>query len=252
MELKFGQRIFAPRLWSLLLTLAAMAGFSWLGVWQLDRGREKQALITAFERGSEAPVALDGRALDALPRYQRVEASGQYQVDRQILLDNMPGANGSAGFRVLTPLLRPGASRLLLVDRGWVPLGLSRERLPAVPVDTRWRSVTGKLDGLPVPGIRVGTAGTPGDASWPRVLNFPRQTDVEQVLGVPVEPRILLLDAAQPDGYERVWRPAMGFPPARHIGYALQWFAAAITALVLFISLNLRRSQTGEGIDSHG
>lgn len=252
MELKFGQRVFAPRLWSLLLTLAAIGGFSWLGSWQLDRAREKQALLDAFERGSEAQVALNGRALDSLPRYQRVTASGQYQVERQILLDNMPGANGSAGFRVLTPLQRPGAARLLLVDRGWVPLGLSRERLPTVTVDTQLREVTGKLDGLPVPGIRVGTAGTPGDVSWPRILNFPRQRDVEQVLGVPVEPRILLLDPAQPDGYERVWRPAMGFPPARHIGYALQWFAAAITALVLFISLNLRRSQTEEGSQSHG
>ena len=40
--------------------------------------------------------------------------------------------------------------------------------------------------------------------------------------------RIVLLDADLPDGYEREWRPAIGFGPERHFGYALQWFALAV------------------------
>jgi surfeit locus 1 family protein len=108
-------------------------------------------------------------------------------------------------------------------------------------VSPRHRAVSGRLDTLPEPGVRVGTAGVPGDRNWPRVLNFPRQQDVEQALGERVESRIVLLDPAEPDGYERVWRPAMRFGPERHLGYAIQWFALALAVLVAFVALSLRR-----------
>jgi surfeit locus 1 family protein len=51
----------------------------------------------------------------------------------------------------------------------------------------------------------------------------------------------VLLDPAAPNGYERVWRPAMQFGPERHLGYAIQWFALALVALIIFIALSLRR-----------
>nr|MBP7013725.1 hypothetical protein [Steroidobacteraceae bacterium] len=74
-----------------------------------------------------------------------------------------------------------------------------------------------------------------------RVLNFPQQQDIEKVLGASVEARIILLDPAAPNGYERVWRPAMRFGPERHLAYAIQWFVFALVALIIFIALSLRR-----------
>ena len=153
----------------------------------------------------------------------------------------MPSQAGLPGFRVLTPFRREGSERLLLVDRGWVPLGATRQDLPPVFVSPEFRAVSGRLDTLPAPGVRVGDAGIAGDTSWPRVLNFPQQQDLEQALGAKVESRIVLLDPAAPNGYERVWRPAMQFGPERHLGYAIQWFAFAIVALIIFIALSLRR-----------
>ncbi len=73
------------------------------------------------------------------------------------------------------------------------------------------------------------------------MLNFPQQQDIEKVLGAKVESRIVLLDPAAPNGYERVWRPAMQFGPERHLAYAIQWFAFALVALIIFIALSLRR-----------
>jgi len=156
-------------------------------------------------------------------------------------LPRLPSSAGQPGYRVLTPFRREGDPRLLLVDRGWVPLGASRGVHPNVKVGSDFRAVSGRLDGLPEPGVHVGTAGVPGDKQWPRVLNFPRQADIERVLGAKVESRILLLDPAAPDGYERVWRPSLGFGPERHLGYAIQWFVLALVALVAFISLSVQR-----------
>ena len=149
---------------------------------------------------------------------------------------------GAPGYRVLTPFLRDDGRGLVLVDRGWVPLGDSRERLPDVTVDAEPRIVRGRLDTLPVPGVRIGDAAVAGDRSWPRVLLFPQIADVQHALGVHIAPRIVVLDAALPDGYERQWRPSIGFGPERHFGYALQWFALAVTAAVAFVAMNLRRS----------
>jgi surfeit locus 1 family protein len=74
------------------------------------------------------------------------------------------------------------------------------------------------------------------------VLNFPRQADIQLALGVPVESRIVLLDPVMPDGYERAWRPSLGFGPERNLGYAVQWFAFALVVLVIYVALNLERA----------
>jgi surfeit locus 1 family protein len=242
MRLRIADRVFAPRAWAVLLTAAALATFVSAGWWQIGRGRDKQALVESFARGTRTSVELvDDITVDELPRYQHVRAEGRYDPTRQFLIDNMPSQAGRPGYRVLTPFVRAGAERLLLVDRGWLPLGESREVLPRIDVAPDHRAVSGRLDQLPAPGVRVGQAGVTGDARWPRVLNFPLPRDLEQALGQPVESRIVLLDPAAPDGYERVWRPSMNFGPERHLGYAIQWFALAIVALVLFLALSLRR-----------
>ena len=243
MRLPIAGRVFAPRVWAVLVTAAALAACVSLGWWQIGRGREKQALIESFARGTQSSVELvDDVTIDELPRFQHVRAVGHYDPSRQVLVDNMPSQSGRPGYRVLTPFVREGAARLLLVDRGWVPLGPSRAEPPRVDdVTAAHRAVSGRLDQLPAPGVRVGQAATPGDQSWPRVLNFPLPRDLAQALGEPVESRIVLLDPAAPDGYERVWRPSLNFGPERHLGYAIQWFALAIVALVLFVALSLRR-----------
>jgi surfeit locus 1 family protein len=240
MRLQVGNRSFSPRPWALALVVALAAGFVALGLWQVDRSREKRSLIEAFDRGERSTVPLPDAPVDGLPRYQRVSVSGHYEPGRQLLLDNMPSSTGQPGYRVLTPLRRADGGTLLLVDRGWVPLGPDRSRLPDVAVETGERTVTGRLDGLPVPGLRLGDARAPGASGWPLVLNFPVVADVAAALGEPVEDRILLLDATAPDGFQRAWRPSVGFPPERHLGYAIQWFALALVVVVAFVATGIQ------------
>ena len=132
MSLSIGSRRFVPHAWAVVLTAVLVAAFVSLGWWQIGRAHEKQALMESFERGAGTSVALDAADIGELPRYQHVSAAGQYEPARQILLDNMPSSTGQPGYRVLTPLHREGAARILLVDRGWVPLGATRQQLPVV------------------------------------------------------------------------------------------------------------------------
>jgi cytochrome oxidase assembly protein ShyY1 len=50
---------------------------------------------------------------------------------------------------------------------------------------------------------------------------------------------VLLLDPRDPDGFRREWA-APGFPPMRHIAYAVQWFGLALALSILFVVSSLK------------
>ena len=233
-------RISLTPFWVLATALAVVACVA-LGYWQLGRAREKQELADSFRRGGDTLVDVTTRPFHDLPRYQAVVLRGGYQPARQVLIDNMPGPAGQPGYRVLTPFRRDGDGLLLLVDRGWIPLGASRERLPDTTVADGAREIAGRLDRPPAPGLRAGHVQASADAGWPRVMNFPTSGDLSAALGEPVEPLIVLLHPEAPDGYDRNWQPAQRMGPERHLAYAIQWFALGLLAVALLVVAGLRR-----------
>ena len=171
------------------LTAVLLAAFVSLGDWQIGRAQEKQALIDSFERGTQTSVELAGGvAVDGLPRYQHVRGrrAGTTRRARSCSTTCL-AATGRPGYRVLTPFVRDGTRRLLLVDRGWVPLGESRDVLPAVDVVSRSTArCSGRLDQLPVPGVRVGAAARARRHELAARAEFPApRPDLEQALGAP-------------------------------------------------------------------
>ncbi|NGP53811.1 SURF1 family protein [Thioalkalivibrio sp. XN8] len=230
-------RRFRPGLPATLFTAFFLPLLLALGSWQLNRAEEKQALFDDFGAGG-APVALgaDSAGLDGLRRYTQVEAAGRYLGERQFLLDNWV-EDSQAGYRVVTPLLLADGVAVL-VDRGWIPRDFSSDVAPAIDVGPEPRAVTGKLDRLPRPGIELATTLAPG---WPKVVQFPSRDELEEALGLQLVPGLVLLDADQPDGFRRDWRPS-DFGPERHLGYAVQWFALAITLIVLYLAWSFRKT----------
>jgi surfeit locus 1 family protein len=239
--LQFANRSFAPRLFTTLLTIVLMAMLIALGFWQLRRAAEKRALFDAFARGQDATQIIDGHT-PKLARYSRISARGHYDAAQQILIDNMVDAAGRAGYYVITPFALEGGG-WVLVNRGWVPLGRSRAERPAIPASSDERSIRGRADNLPSPGIRMGVP-APLAPPYPIVAAFPTHEDLARLLNesnwTPAAD-LVLLDADQPDGFVRNWAPP-GFPPLRHIGYAVQWFALALALLVIYAVTNVRHS----------
>lgn len=220
------------------LTVFGIAFFIWLGFWQLGRAEEKQALLDQYATAQKTQVEITPQNAASLPRYQRATVSGRFDPAHQILLDNMPSHTGQPGYRVLTPF--ETAAGWLLVDRGWLPLGSTRTQLPDIPVGGDERTLTGTIDDLPRAGIELTAPPIDASVPWPRVLSFPNQSALEQQLGHKLISGVLLLDASQPDGYERIWEAHLGFMPERHIGYAVQWFAFAVAAVILFVITGFR------------
>jgi surfeit locus 1 family protein len=238
-RIPIGSRVFAPAWGFTLLTVLLCVVFFLLGRWQWHKGDARQAEWDRFSAGAERVEPLGSTGVDQVAKFQRVSLVGRLDPDHQFLLDNI-SYRGRAGFDVLTPLQRPNG-RVVLVDRGWVPFSGLRDRLPGVALKPRDAvSVVGRVADLPSPGLASGRAPPDPQASWPKVTAFPSMSQLSVALGVPLEPRMVLLDARQEDGYVRDWHPP-GMEPIRHWSYAVQWWCFGVVLFVIWIGMNTRK-----------
>lgn len=221
-----------PRPVVIIVALAGIAVCTRLSLWQWDRGNAKAEIERSRLEagiGQAAPVGkLDS---SALPMGQRLLLQGRWSPDKTLLLDNQT-RQGLPGVHVWT-LFKLESGQRLLVNRGWTALSLDREVLfvPEAPVHGQ---VSGLLRDLPRAGLKTENNCAAGTLAR---MNYPTQAEVECVLGEPVLPALLLLDADAPGAYIREWQ-RFEIPPARHYGYAFQWAAMALTILFLFLRFN--------------
>ena len=228
---------FRPPLWSWIVTVPLLALLCGLGRWQVQRGLDKAALQAQFlEAGTHEAVELDRN----LPSQTHAFARGTYDSQHQLLLDNQ-SRHSQPGYEVLTPL-RLASGDVVFVNRGWLKASPDRKQLPLLPLVVGAREARGIWRGLAQPGLRLKTNNCAA-SGWPRLVEYPTAGDLKCALGTPVLDGQLLLDPDQPDGFVREWNPAGEFPPMRHYAYAAQWFALALTLLVLFIKFNLKPSK---------
>jgi surfeit locus 1 family protein len=64
-------------------------------------------------------------------------------------------------------------------------------------------------------------------------------SELSAALRRPLEPRIVLLDPREPNGYIRDWHPP-GMQPLRHWSYAIQWWCFAAVTLVFWVVISRR------------
>lgn len=234
-----------------LATLTLLPVLVVLGLWQLERAQEKMEIKQAFEaRGALPPVEVGTDAVmleDA--HFRRAEVRGTFRPDYQILLDNKV-YRGRAGYHVLTPLQVAGSDWWLLVNRGWVPWGPDRGRLPDVDTPEGAVYLRGRLR-RPTEGYFTLEDGH-GDPAhfevrW-QVLDLERYASL---VDRKVYPVVLELDPADSSGsgFARVWPEYEDAWIARHRGYALQWFSLAIVLVIIYVVLQLRTRgrQNGKG-----
>lgn len=226
-----------------LLALAVAGGFTALGLWQLGRAERKRAMLAQVQHLLQVrrPVPLSaaaqaGRAL----AFDWVAGAGHFAPGPAVLLDNQV-RDGQPGVRVYRAFLPADGGPALLVELGWLPLPADRV-LPAVAPLPGARRVSGLLGPPPPPGLIGGAAARQADGDLLAVALRP------QALAAPLQletlaPRVLKLDPALPMGYRRDLDVLPNtLPPARHLGYAVQWFGLALAVLATAAVLTRRRA----------
>lgn len=207
-----------------------------LGMWQLDRSEQKQALLQLQEHAGAAQImelsmAFEDKA-DVL-RYRRADVSGRYDVAHQFLLDNQI-SDGKVGYFVLTPLVLTGETKAVLVNRGWIPQNPDRTVLPDLQINNAETIISGRINNFPSVGIKLAGAEIPTEG-WPSVVQVVDVNVLAKKLGYSLFQFQFELAKELPDGYKREWHTPTIMPPEQHTAYAIQWFALALTLTILFI-----------------
>jgi len=230
---------------SLLVIVLILPILLSLGFWQLRRADEKAALLADFEqRRNFAPVAISGLA--EYPNYLPVFALGEFDVQRYWLLDNRI-SHGRFGYEIMAVFTLVDG-RELLVNRGWVAGDASRQILPAVVLPSGTVQITGELYRNTEKAFSLGAE--PVAAAWPRRQQW---LDLDDLGGEfpDLLPTTLQLAADSVGAFE-IERMVVNVTPAKHTGYAVQWFAMAIALGIIFIFRNsnlgewLKRSKSNE------
>jgi surfeit locus 1 family protein len=206
------------------LAVAGAALFIRLGFWQLDRLGQRRARNALLSARLAAPPARwsDTTAI----RYRRVTLSGIPDYDREIVLVGR-SRRGSPGVNLVTPVRLPGSDTAVLVNRGWVysPDGTSVDH-------ARWRegntlTVEGYVEAFNDPG--------PGDlpARQPVARRLSHVAAAAR-FPYPIAPAyVVAVDAGKPPRPDAPVRSRLPTPDdGPHLGYALQWFAFAVIAVV--------------------
>lgn len=223
-----------------LFTLFLLPLMISLGFWQLEREQEKSALALSFERQQALPpVPLEdlwGEAAQALA-YRPALLRGRYLQDRHVLLDNRI-QQGRYGNEVLTLFLLNSGEQVL-VNRGWVAADPSRVSMTAVPPVTDGElAITGQV--YVSPGEPYLLADEPLPQGWPKRVQAIQMDKLSGDLGGKLFPHPVRIDAGQPGSLLVDWQ-VVNISPAKHRGYAVQWFtmAAALFLVYLLRSTNI-------------
>jgi len=218
-----------------LLCLVTLPILLSLGFWQLDRAEQKRERQQRLERiASAPPVPLTRVRAANLPDGRRLLLRGHYLRSYNWLLDNRQ-RQGRVGYEVITPFeLEDGA--LVLVNRGWVPADANRDERPDPSAPAGEHTLFGHLLSPSEHPLLEEVEVAKG---WPirRVALAPEPMAGQ--LGKPLLARYVRLDDTSPGALVTDW-PDTESSAAKHLGYAVQWFAMALALVIWCLFANTR------------
>ncbi len=225
---------FTPNWRASLLAVLLMPLVVSLGFWQLDRADEKRQLQALFEQRQLAgPVAIESIDGRADLRYQPVTLRGTFINEKQLLLDNRI-YQGRFGYEIITPFRLVDSETVVLVNRGWLEGDISRRSLPAI------KAISGEVAlgaEVYVPQGEVMLLADESATGWPRVMQSLDIESLQQEFGKQLFPYSVRIKQISAASYTPNW-VVVNLQPEKHTGYAVQWFAMAVTLLIIGVLAN--------------
>lgn len=229
---------------SLLGSILAVIGvsiFFSLGTWQVERAEEKQSLQDKIDsRQNSAEVIMRSSVANIEDKfYTPVKATGHYDSKHEILIDNEV-YQGKAGYHVLTPLILKQDQSVVMVNRGWVPVGRSRQVLPDISTPTAEVTIVGIISPpKSKPALILDQANPDSSKVW---SYFDPEVYASKT-GYTLQAAVILMDESKGEGYLRYW-PKYDAKVSMHVGYAIQWYFFALIVLITYIAVNFKKKET--------
>lgn len=244
---RFDWKTLVGRQWIVptLLILLGMAGLAQLGFWQLDRLEWRRGENQRIQTQLGAPPI----ALNLITEWDEADAwhdrqaqvTGVFEYGRQVGVKNR-FYKSDPGIHLLTPFHIAGSERVLMVDRGWIPLAMVTED---------WSQFNESGEEVEISGLLQKSASmsleergyqeveVPADNLWYREDLTALQGQFEESL----EPMFLLqqpVDGAEP-GWPRRTAKAFELSEGNHLSYAIQWFCFSLILGIGYVLMVRRK-----------
>lgn len=215
-----------------VFSLVVLMFLLFLGAWQLERASEKEQIEHRFASrlAESAEFVYDPNSIGIEDEFSRVRFSGQFMPSPQVRWENQ-FRDGQLGFDHLVFFHVKNSAAVLLVDKGWL---VRDSQLPDIPST---QTVEGYIY-FPKPGFELGQVDLqPGQTEYRTpYLNLEY---LQVLVNQPLQPFILRVQQEGQSIYRQDW-PVISMPPAKHLAYAVQWFAMAFVVLFLFFRFGCR------------
>lgn len=235
-------RLRAWLFWLFILLMVVLTGvFAALGWWQLNRLKEKDALVaTVAERMTLEPrplppvaewVGFDPEVFD----YRPVTLTGNFVPDQTLLvftsLTAPRGRQSGPGYWVMTPF-RGTDGGVVWLNRGFVPQAQAAAFSTGGSLPTNEVTLTGVAR---APEEANGfTPGPDGQKRIDYVRDPVRLAALADPALTPVAPIYVDLPAGDPGALPQGGETVVSFPN-NHLGYAMTWFGFALLTPILLI-----------------
>jgi surfeit locus 1 family protein len=208
--------------------------FILLGFWQIERAGFKASLIQEFDlEQAKAPKPISSSS----SQWSRVYIEGFYDPSQQVLIDNQIN-NGKVGYKIYTPFYY-GQDQAILVDRGWISQGKTRNDLPNVDFKASKLRIIGSLI-MPEKEVLAGDELLTNE--WPLVSQTKSPNIIQEAYEKQFLNMVLILDPGSLFMNKHVALTPFVITPTKHYGYALQWFTMSLVLAGMFMCVIRRES----------
>ena len=208
--------------------------FVFLGFWQIERGAEKDQIVSNFEEAQmKQPLPISNNS----KKWDRVYVNGALDKSKTIFIDNTI-YKGVLGYKVVAPLILD-RDEIILVDFGWTKQPERRGDVKTVEISSNQNiSVTGVLE---QPELGLVLSDELFSSSWPKISQSKSIDALQELFDERIYPFILLSDFRKDSDLTYIKPVVTNMPPVKHYGYAGQWFAMFIALTIMYIYF-LRKS----------
>ena len=210
--------------------------FFLLGLWQVERGHDKSKIIAEFNNNiKKSPASFS----EASSKWDRVLIKGLWKGSKQILVDNVINS-GVAGYKVLTPLQINESEVFILVDRGWVSQGTSRNILPNIDIKDEYVEVNGILED---PELGFVLSEDLVTDHWPKVSQTKNLDVLRKEFDEQLSSYILVADPTLKSSLAYMKIVPSNMTAEKHYGYAIQWFTMFVALCLMYLWIGFKKNE---------
>lgn len=231
-------RHFTPKLLPSLFLLLLGPVFCTLGIWQYHRALAKEQMLQQFAQAKmTGPVSIQDTSTPPPPEYYPVKVQGKLDQAHQLLVENKFHQH-HLGFEVITPLRLEDGTTLLL-NRGWI----AKDQVNTLPSTMTTLAIDGILYTPAKTIFQVGQAQI--STQWPKRIQNLSWREIHRVALADwtLRPYIVVLTESSAHRFTPIFQPTI-LPPAKHYGYAVQWFAMALALLMIWLVMGFYPQST--------